>query len=87
MYEWGISADRGGQQRLSPVGVTDDEVRARERMLEALGGLPAGVAATGWVTVLDFVLCLNGYDRYQSPVIVLRDSSGALRWRVGGGDE
>jgi len=80
MYEWGVATDSGGQPRQSPVGVTDGELRARARMLEALGALPDGVPATGWVTVLDFVPSWNTYDRFQTSIVVERDPSGEMQW-------
>ena len=87
MYEWGIATDSGGRPRLSPVGVTDDGPRARMRMLEALGAVPDGVPVTGWVTVLMYVPAENGYDRFQTPVLVVRAPSGDVQWLAGGGDE
>jgi len=37
-------------------------------MLEALGKVPDGVPACGWVTVMAYVPVINGYDRFQTPV-------------------
>jgi DNA-binding XRE family transcriptional regulator len=47
-------------------------------MLEALGEVPAGVAACGWVTVMAYVPVINGYDRYQTAVRAERDPAGAV---------
>src|ERR1035441_8426088 len=68
MYEWAVAAGMGEEARVSPGGVTDKAAWARTRMLEALHAVPDGVAACGWVTVMDFVPLINGYDRYQTPV-------------------
>ena len=87
MFEWGIATDSGGRLRLSPVGVTDDEPRARARMLEALGAVPEGVPVTGWVTVLMYVPARNGYDRFQTPVLVARAPSGEEQWLAGDSNE
>lgn len=87
MYEWGIATESGGQPKVSPVGVTDDEPRARTRMLEALGAVPGGVPVTGWVTVLVYVSSQNSYDRFQTPVLIVRDASGGLEWLAGDGHE
>ena len=84
LYEWGIATESGGRTRLSPVGITDDEPNAQTRMLDALGAVPRGVPATGWVTVMDYVAARNDYDRFQTPVLVRRDQSGGLQWLVGG---
>jgi len=83
MYEWAVSSGTGESTRVSPVGVTDEGPRALTRMLEALHAVPGGVPACGWVTVIDWVSVIGGYDRYQSPVQVERDSSGAVRWTGG----
>ena len=84
LFEWGIATEWGGRTRLSPVGITDDEPNAQTRMLDALGAVPRGVPATGWVTVMDYVAARAGYDRFQTPVLVMRDQSGGLQWLVGG---
>ncbi len=84
MYEWAVASGAGESLRVSPVGVTDEEARARGRMLEALRAVPGGVPACGWVTVMDFVSVIGGYDRYQTPVRVERDPGGAVRWAAGG---
>ncbi len=55
-------------------------------MLEALGEVPDGVPARGWVTVVRYVPGLNIYDRYHTPVRAERDSGGAVRMVLGGGD-
>ena len=53
-------------------------------MLEALGAVPGGVPATGWVTELD--IAVNGFDRQQTSVLVMREASGAVVWLTGGAD-
>ena len=84
MYEWAVAAGMGEDVRVSPVGVTDKAARARARMLEALHAVPGGVPVCGWVTVMDFVPLINGYDRYQTPVRAERDPGGVVRWAAGG---
>lgn len=54
-------------------------------MLEALGAVPGGVPATGWVTELDVMR--SGFDRHQTSVLVMRDVSGTVRWLTGGARE
>ena len=87
LWEWGIATQSGGEPRVSPVGVTDKEPRARERMFEALHAVPAGVPVCGWVTVMGYVPLENGYDRFNSPVHVERDADGTLRWMAGASDD
>ncbi len=84
MYEWAVATGTGACQHVSPVGVADEEAQAQARMLDALLAVPGGVPACGWVTVMDFVSVLNGYDRYQTPVRAERDPGGAVRWSAGG---
>ena len=81
-----LDRERGGQRRLSPVGVTDEEPRARARMLEALDAVPAGIPARGWVTVMRYVPGLNIYDRYHTPIRAEREPGGEVRWIIGGVD-
>ena len=85
LYEWGVVADVRGRPRSLPAGVTSHALEARALMLEALGAVPGGVPVTGWVTELDVVR--NGFDRQQTPVLVMRDASGVVRWLTGGADE
>ncbi len=85
LYEWGVVADVRGRPRLLPAGVTNYALQARALMLEALGAVPGGVPATGWVTELDVVR--NGFDRQQTSVLVMRDASGAVLWLTGCADE
>src|ERR1035441_3280302 len=85
MYEWAVAAGMGEEARVSPVGVTDKAARARTRMLEALHAVPDGVFACGWVTVMDYVPLINGYDRYQTPVHVESDAGCAIRAVRGSG--
>jgi hypothetical protein len=81
LYEWGVVADVRGRPRTRPAGLTSHALQARDLMLEALGAVPGGVPATGWVTELDVVR--NGFDRQQTSVLVMRDASGAVRWLAG----
>jgi hypothetical protein len=52
-------------------------------MLEALGEVPDGISARGWVTVVRYVPGLNSYDRYQTPIRAERDPGGAVRMLMG----
>jgi DNA-binding XRE family transcriptional regulator len=51
-------------------------------MLEALGEVPDGVPACGWVTVMAYVPVIGGYDRFQTPVRAERAPDGAIRARM-----
>jgi hypothetical protein len=64
--------------------VTNRALQARALMLEALGAVPGGVPATGWVTELD--IAGHGFDRQQTSVLVMREASGAVVWLTGGAD-
>jgi hypothetical protein len=86
LFEWGVATERAGERTLSPVGITDEEPRARARMLEALREVPDDVPARGWVTVVRYVPGLNIYDRYHTPVRAERDPGGAVRMLTGGHD-
>ena len=79
LYEWAVATGAGAEQRVSPVGVTDQALRAEARMLRALGDVPASVPACGWVTVMAYVPVIGGYDRYQTPVRAERAPDGAIR--------
>jgi hypothetical protein len=85
LYEWGVVADVRGRPRKLPAGVTNRALQARALMLEALGAVPGGVPATGWVTELD--IARSGFDRQQTSVLVMREASGAVVWLTGGADE
>ena len=85
LYEWGVVADVRGRPRLLPAGVTNHALQARALMLEALGAVPGGLPATGWVTEIDVVR--DGFDRRQTSVLVMRDASGAVLWLTGCADE
>lgn len=82
LYEWAVATGAGDRQRVSPVGVTDKAPRAEARMLEALGKVPDGVPACGWVTVMAYVPAIGGYDRFQTPVRAERAPDGAIRSRT-----
>ena len=43
-------------------------------MLEALGAVPGGAPATGWVTELDVMP--SGFDRHQTSVLVMQNVPG-----------
>jgi len=51
-------------------------------MLEALGAVPDGISARGWVTVVRYVPGLNIYDRYHTPVRAERVPGGTVRMLV-----
>ena len=83
LYEWAVAEL---DSRPTPVGVTDQEERARDQMLEALTAVPLGISARGWVTVVYYSPSARGYLRYESPVQVSRDACGAVRWNGADGD-
>ena len=83
LYEWGVATDVRGRPRLLPAGVTSQALQARALMLEALGAVPGGMPATGWVTEVEVIR--NGFDRRQTSVLVMRDASGTVRWLTGEG--
>jgi DNA-binding XRE family transcriptional regulator len=80
MFEWAVSIGTAGR---SPVGVTDTAPRAQSRMLEALGGTPHGVSASGWVTLLAYGPDRLSYDRLDVLARVRRDEQGSIRWLEG----
>ena len=82
LYDWGVATEVAGWRRVAPVGVTDQEQRARERMVEALNAVPAGTKARGWVMVMSYVPGLCGYHRYEPTVQAERDTSGAVHLTV-----
>src|ERR1700727_2533132 len=82
LYEWGVVADVRGRPRKLPAGVTNRALQARALMLEALGAVPGGVPATGWVTELD--IAVNGFDRQQTPALGVWGACGAGGWATGG---
>jgi hypothetical protein len=84
LYDWGIEADVAGGRRVAPVGVTDRQQRACERMVEALCAVPGGVTARGWVTVVRYAPSVSGYQRYELVVRAERDAGGAVELIPGG---
>jgi hypothetical protein len=47
LYDWGVATEAVGGGRVEVVGVSDEEQRAHDRMVQALRAVPAGVAARG----------------------------------------
>jgi len=86
MYEWCIATGPADSPRVSPVGLTDAEPRARTRMLEALGAVPTGIPARGWVVALLYLPVLCCYDRYETRLCAERTENGTLRLVAGGHD-
>jgi len=86
LFDWGVATEVAGWRRVAPVGVTDQEQQARERMVEALDAVPAGTAARGWVMAMSYVPSMSGYQRYELTVQAERDTSGAVRLTAGGSD-
>jgi hypothetical protein len=86
LYDWGIATDARGGRKVAPVGVSDQEQRARDRMLDALGTVPVGLAARGWVIVMAYAPSAGGYQRYEMTVRAERDASGAVRVITDGGN-
>jgi hypothetical protein len=86
LYDWGVATEVAGWRRVAPVGVTDQEQRARERMAEALSAVPTGTVARGWVMAMSYVPSMHGYQRYDLTVEAERDTSGAVQLTVGAND-
>jgi hypothetical protein len=78
LYDWGVASDVTGG-RVAPVGVSDQQERARERMVQALRAVPAGITARGWVTAMSYAPSTSGYQRYGLVVRAERDTSGAVK--------
>jgi hypothetical protein len=87
LFDWGVATDVAGGRRVAPVGVSDQEQRARQRMVEALGAVPAGVQARGWVMTMAYVPSASGYQRFDLTVQAERDASGTVRLISGCGGE
>jgi hypothetical protein len=83
LFDWGVATEVAGGRRVAPVGVTDQEQQARERMVEALSAVPAGTVARGWVMVMSYVPSMSGYQRYELTVQAERDTSGTVQLTVG----
>ena len=79
LYDWGVATEVAGWRRVAPVGVTDQEQRARERMVEALSAVPAGTVARGWVMAMAYNPSMSGYQRYELTAQAERDTSGAVQ--------
>jgi hypothetical protein len=87
LYDWGVAADARGGRKVAPVGVTDQEQRARDRMLDALGAVPVGVTARGWVIPMAYAPSARNYQRFEMTVRAERDASGAVQVIMGGGSD
>jgi hypothetical protein len=85
LFEWGVAADVRGGRRVTPVGVTDEELRAQSRMLEALSAVPDGVTARGWVTAMAYAPSTGSYQRFDPVVRADRAADGEVRVVAGGG--
>jgi hypothetical protein len=77
LYEWEVRL--GDSQRLSSCGVTDKPLRARRRMLDAIGAAPADEVAHGSVTATELALPHDYYDYFQTLALVERDVNGTVR--------
>jgi hypothetical protein len=86
LYDWGVATEVAGWRRVAPVGVTNQEQQARERMVEALRAVPAGRVARGWVMPMSYVPSMSGYLRYELTVQAERDTNGIVQLTVGGND-
>jgi len=71
---------------VSPVGLTDAEPRACERMVEALEAVPVGTPARGWVTAMLYLPGLGSYDRYELRLCAERAGNGTVRLVPGSHD-
>lgn len=86
LYDWGVATEVAGWRRVAPVGVTDEEQRARDHMVEALSAVPAGTLACGWVMAMSYAPSMRGYQRYELTVQAERDTSGAVQLTINGND-
>ena len=86
LFDWGVATEVAGWRRVAPVGVTDQEQQAQDRMVEALSAVPSGTVARGWVTAMSYVPSMSGYQRYELTVQADRDTSGAVRLTVSRSD-
>jgi hypothetical protein len=84
LYDWGVAVDVAGGRRVAPVGVSDRQQQAQDRMVEALCAVPAGVAARGWVMAMAYVPRVSGYQRYELTVQAERDASSTVHLTVSG---
>lgn len=78
LYEWQVRLGSG--QKLASCGVTDEPMRARRRMLDALDVTPVGEVAQGSVTVMELALPHDYYDYFQTLAVVHRDCNGTVCW-------
>jgi len=78
LYEWCVVTGAGGNRKLSPVGVTDAEPRARAQMLEALEAVPLGTPAMGWVVAMLYLPVVYGYERLDTRACAQRAGNGTL---------
>ena len=78
LFEWGVATDVRGGRRVAPVGVTDKELRAQSRMLEALSAVPEGVTARGWVMLMIYAPGASSYQRFDLLVRADRDANRSL---------
>jgi hypothetical protein len=81
VYDWAIATDAPPGHGSAAMGVSDQKQRARERMLMALGAVPAGVTARGWVIYSLYTPSAGRYLRYGFAVHAERDASGAVQVR------
>jgi hypothetical protein len=86
LYEWCVATGPDESARLSPVGLTDAEPRARARMLEALEAVPPGVPARGWVVAMLYLPLSCCYDRCETRVCAERTETGAVQIVAGSHD-
>jgi DNA-binding XRE family transcriptional regulator len=87
LFEWGMTskAPRISASTRS-VGITDAAHQARNRMLEALSAVPAGLLARGWITAVALGADRLTYDRLDTIALVIREKNGQLRWQASGFD-
>jgi hypothetical protein len=86
LYDWGVATEVAGWRRVAPVGVTDQEQRACDRMVEALSAVPSGTVARGWVMAMSYAPSMRAYQRYEMTVQAERDTSGTVQLTVNGND-
>lgn len=86
LFDRSIATDVAGGCRVTPVGVSDQQQRAQEQMVEALRAVPTGVTARGWVMVMSIVPGACSYQRHGFAVRAQRDAGGGVLVIAGGED-
>jgi hypothetical protein len=86
LYEWAVARVIEGQSHVSPVGVTDNEYRARRHLLEAFASVPHGLVVQGSVTAVMLARheYESRYERLETCITAIRDVQGVVHFVVEG---